>query len=74
MTIEQKIKMALSYKGISQRELARQMGQTASNLNNKIKRETLTNDELSLIANILGGEYVYGFKFPDGTEIWFLYG
>ncbi|MBR3803924.1 MAG: helix-turn-helix domain-containing protein [Clostridia bacterium] len=69
MTIEQKIKMALSYKGISQRELARQMGQTASNLNNKIKRETLTNDELSLIANILGGEYVYGFKFPDGTEI-----
>ena len=72
MTIEQKIKMALSYKGISQRELARQMGQTASNLNNKIKRETLTNDELSLIANILGGEYVYGFKFPDGTEIQFL--
>ena len=69
MTIEQKIKMALSYKGISQRELARQMGQTASNLNNKIKRETLTNAELSQIAEVLGGKYVFGFEFPDGTKI-----
>lgn len=69
MTIEQKIKMALSYKGISQRELARQMGQTASNLNNKIKRETLTNEELEKIAEVLGGKYVFGFEFPDGTKI-----
>ena len=38
MTIEQKIKMALSYKGISQAELARRIGQTPSNLNTKIKR------------------------------------
>ncbi len=69
MTIEQKIKMALSYKGISQAELARRIGQTPSNLNTKIKRETLTNDELTKIAEVLGGVYVFGFEFPDGTKI-----
>lgn len=69
MTIEQKINMALAYKGISQRKLAELIGQTPSNLNNKIKRETLTNEELSAIAEALGGTYVFGFEFPDGTKI-----
>ena len=69
MNIEQKIKMALAYKGISQAELARRIGQTPSNLNTKIKRETLTNDELEKIAIALGGSYVFGFEFPDGTKI-----
>ena len=69
MTIEQKIGMALAYKGISQRKLAELIGQTPSNLNNKIKRETLTNEELTKIANALGGAYVFGFEFPDGTKI-----
>ena len=36
MTIEQKINMALSYRGISQAELARKIGTTPSNLNQKV--------------------------------------
>ena len=40
MTIEQKLKMALGYAGISQAELARRIGQSPSNLNQKVKRGT----------------------------------
>ena len=45
MTIEQKIKMALSYTGISQSELARQIGTTPQNFNQKLKRNSLTKEE-----------------------------
>ena len=69
MNIEQKLKMACAYKGISQRKLAEMIGQTPSNLNNKIKRETLTQEELEAIAQALGGTYFFGFEFPDGTKI-----
>lgn len=69
MTIEQKIKMALSYKGISQSELARKIGTTPSNLSQKIKRNTLTKEELEEIAKILGAVWYAKFEFPDGTVI-----
>ena len=69
MTIEQKIKMALSYYGISQAELARRMGTTPSNLNQKVKRNTVTKEELEQIATALNGKYECYFEFPDGTKI-----
>lgn len=69
MTIAQKLNMALSYKGISQAELARRMGTTPSNLNQKVKRNTLTKEELEQIAQILGGVWHAEFEFPDGTII-----
>lgn len=69
MTIEQKIKMALSYAGKSQAELARLMNTTPSNLNQKIKRGTLTQEEMEAIASILGGVWRAEFEFPDGTKI-----
>ena len=69
MTIEQKIKMALSYYGISQAELARRMGTTPSNLNQKVKRNTVTKEELEQIATALNGKYECYFEFPDGTRI-----
>lgn len=69
MTIQQKLSMALSYKGISQAELARRMGTTPSNLNQKVKRNTLTKEELEQIAEILGGEWRAEFVFSDGTVI-----
>lgn len=69
MTMEQKINMALAYKATSQAALARQIGMTPSNFNQKLKRETFTTDELSLIADTLGGKYIFGFEFPDGTKI-----
>lgn len=69
MTIAQKLNMALSYKGISQAELARRIGTTPSNLNQKVKRNTLTKEELEQIASVLGGVWRAEFEFPDGTII-----
>lgn len=69
MTIEQKINMALSYKGISQAELARKIGTTPSNLNQKVKRNTLTKEELEQIAEALDCTWRAEFVFDDGTII-----
>ena len=69
MTTEQKIKMALSYTGISQAELARELGTSPSNLNQKVKRNTLTKEELEQIAEVLGGVWRAEFVFADGTVI-----
>ncbi|MBR2131397.1 MAG: helix-turn-helix transcriptional regulator [Oscillospiraceae bacterium] len=69
MTVEQKIKMALSYSGISQAELARKIGMTPSNLNQKVKRNTLTKEEMETIAAVLGGTWRAEFVFEDGTVI-----
>lgn len=69
MTIEQKIKMALSYAGISQAELARRINTTPSNLSQKVKRNTLTKEELEQIAAALGGTWRAEFVFPDGPVI-----
>ncbi len=69
MTIEQKIKMALSYSGMSQAELARRIGKTPSNLNQKVKRNTITKEEMEEIAAAIGGTWRAEFVFDDGTVI-----
>lgn len=69
MTTEQMIKMALSYKGMSQAALARELNTTPSNLNQKVKRNTLTKEDLEQIAKVLDAEFECHFKFSDGTEI-----
>lgn len=68
-TIEQQINMALAYKGISQAELARLIGTSPSNFNQKVKRNTFTKEELEQIATALGGTWRAEFVFPDGTVI-----
>lgn len=70
MSKEQKIKAAAAYKGISQAKLAQSVGTTASNFNQKLKRDTFTDDELEAIAKALGAEFEpCAFVFPDGTRI-----
>ena len=69
MTFEQKINMAVAYKGISQAELARRVGSSPQGFNQKVKRGTFTPDELDAIAAALGAVYQFGFLFPDGKEI-----
>lgn len=69
MTIEQKINMALAYRGMSQAELARKIGTTPSNLNKKVKRDTLTKEEMEKIARALGGSWRAEFVFENGTVI-----
>lgn len=69
MKMAQKINMAIAYKGISQAALAREIGMTPSNFNQKYKRETFTVEELEQIGAALGGKYEFSFTFPDGTKI-----
>ena len=69
MTLEQKIGMALAYKKISQAALARMLGQTPSNFNQKMKRGTFTVEELEQIGQALGAKYFFGFEFEDGTKV-----
>lgn len=69
MTLEQKINMALAYKGISQAALAREVGTTPSNFNQKMKRGTFSVEELKKIAAALDAVYNFGFVFKDGTQI-----
>lgn len=69
MTLEQKINMALAFKGMSQAALARAMETTPSNFNQKMKRGTFTVEELEEIGRCLGAKYFFGFEFEDGTKI-----
>ena len=70
MSMEQKIKTAAAYKGISQAKLATEIGMTASNFNQKLKRATFTEEELQEIAKALGAQYLpFCFEFSDGMKI-----
>ena len=69
MTIPQKIKMALAYKGISESELARRIETTPQAFNQRMKTGKFTSADLDKIAVALGAEFKCCFKFPDGTEI-----
>lgn len=69
MTNAQKVNMVLAYKGISKTELAKLINTSVQNLSQKLARDTLSTQELEQIAAALGGVYVFGFEFPDGTKI-----
>ena len=70
MSKEQKIKTAVAYSGISQAKLAAAIGMTASNFNQKLKRDTFTDEELQAIAEALGAEFrPCAFVFKDGMII-----
>ena len=70
MSKEQQIKAAAAYKGISQAKIAQAMGTTPSNFNQKLKRNTFTEEELHDIAAAIGARFEPGyFVFPDGKKI-----
>ncbi len=69
MTIDQKIEMACAYAKISKSELARNIGTTPQNLNQRLKVGKFTTAELEKIAQALNAEYIFMFKFNDGTTI-----
>ena len=63
------IKMACAHKGISQAELARLLGDTPVNFNQKVNNDTFKKNDLAIIAEALGFTYETLFKSPDGTVI-----
>ena len=69
MTISQKIKMALAYKGMSEAELARAVGSSPQAFNQRMKTGTFSSEEMERIAEALEATYYFGFEFKDGTKI-----
>ena len=53
MTTSEMIKKLCEQMNLSVSELARRIGQTPQNFNKKLKRETVTLDELKAIADVL---------------------
>lgn len=69
MDISTKIKLALTYAKISEAELARRIGTSSQALGQRLKTGKFTSQEIEKIASAIDAEYIYIFKFTDGTEI-----
>ena len=63
-----KIKMLLARRNISQTELAKLLGTSTTNLNNKIKRDNFSEKELIQIANKLDAEFIGMFQLNGSQE------
>lgn len=63
------VKTLCKEKKISLAELSRRMGQTPQNLSKKLKRDTLTTEELLLIARVLDVKFEQPYSLPDGKKI-----
>lgn len=63
------IKELCNKKNISLSELSRRIGQTPQNFGKKLKRDTVTLEELKLIADVMGVTFEQSFIFPDGEQI-----
>lgn len=55
---------------VSVAELARRIGQSPQNFGKKLKRDTVSFDEMLLIADALEISYEQAFIFKDGEKIY----
>lgn len=69
MTTSEQIRVLCVRAGISLSELARRIDQTPQNFNAKLKRNTVTQEELNQIAKVLGATYEHYFVLPNGEQI-----
>ncbi|PKM75173.1 MAG: XRE family transcriptional regulator [Firmicutes bacterium HGW-Firmicutes-17] len=63
------IRQVCEQMNISISELARRLGQSPQNFGKKLKRETITLEELKAIADVLDVKFEQAFILPDGKEI-----
>lgn len=69
MTTSEQIRVLCVRSGISLSELARRINQTPQNFNAKLKRNTITQDELIQIAQVLNASYEQYFVLPNGDKV-----
>ena len=69
MTTSDMIRELCEKKNISLAELARRIGQSPQNFNKKLKRGTVSFEEMMEIAGALNVEYEQAFVLPDGQKI-----
>ena len=69
MDIPKKIKLATTYAGISEAELARRLGSSSQAFGQSMKTGKFSSADLDKIAAALGAEFVCSFRFPNGDEV-----
>lgn len=69
MTTSDQIRVLCVRTGISLSELARRINQTPQNFNAKLKRNTVTQDELNQIAKALDVTYEQYFVLGNGELV-----
>ena len=57
------------YKGMSEADLARAIGTSPQAFNQRMKTGKFTSEDMEKIAQAIGAEYFFGFKFEDGTQV-----
>lgn len=69
MTTSEQIKVLCVRSGVSISELARRLNQTPQNFSVKLKRNTITKEELQQIADSLNVKFEQYFLLPNGDRI-----
>lgn len=69
MTTSDMIRELCEKQNISLAELSRRIGQTPQNFNKKLKRGTVSSEEMVEIAEAVGVGYEQAFVLPDGVKI-----
>lgn len=69
MTTSDMIRELCEKQNISLAELCRRIGQTLQNFNKKLKRGTVSFEEMVAIAKALDVGYEQAFVLPDGEKI-----
>lgn len=69
MTTSDMIRELCEKQNISLAELCRRIGQTPQNFNKKLKRGTVSFEEMMVIAEALDVGYEQAFVLPDGEKI-----
>lgn len=69
MTTSEQIRVLCVRTGVSLSELARRINQTPQNFNAKLKRNTITQDELNQIAKALDVTYEQYFVLGSGELV-----
>lgn len=69
MTTSEQIRVLCVRSGISISELARRINQSPQNFNAKLKRNTVTQNELNRIADALGVTYEQYFVLANGEQV-----
>ena len=69
MTTSDMVRELCEKQNISLAELCRRIGQTPQNFNKKLKRGTVSFEEMIAIAETLDVGYEQAFIFPDGGKI-----
>lgn len=69
MTTSEQIRVLCVRSGISLSELARRIDQTPQNFNAKLKRNTLTQEEIQQIAQVLNARFEQYFLLENGEKV-----